>query len=145
MIFPSSNRGPVVSATVRNPKVDFKECLKIAKSYVHHQVDKPAELKDKEINAFSYYFDRATESGLIDPFVGGKITVEDFMTAAKATCDIANTDQPFMCLDLTFIAVLLQDGFGLDPKTTLNLYKQIDGHEISWALGAAFHILQNGL
>jgi len=25
------------------------------------------------------------------------------------------------------------------------LYKQVDGHEISWALGAAFHILQNGL
>jgi len=50
-----------------------------------------------------------------------------------------------MCLDLTYITVLLQQGFGLSPDKTLRLYKQVDGHEISWALGAAFHILQNGL
>jgi hypothetical protein len=30
-------------------------------------------------------------------------------------------------------------------KLIFQLYKQVDGHEISWALGAAFHILQNGL
>lgn len=100
-----------------------------------------------------------------------------------------------MCLDLTFIAVLLEEGYGLKPKTPLKvrflewviiwrilhftsfdifwrsvfwqttfwriklwfstrlylnylfnrfsfqLYKKIDGHEISWALGAAYNIL----
>lgn len=27
----------------------------------------------------------------------------------------------------------------------MQLYKKINGHELSWALGAAFNVLQNGL
>lgn len=34
-------------------------------------------------------------------------------------CQEANTDQPFMCLDLTFIWMLLEKGFGLRPDTTV--------------------------
>ncbi|XP_067011798.2 ectonucleoside triphosphate diphosphohydrolase 5 isoform X2 [Anabrus simplex] len=129
----------------KRPIVRFSECQKIVKDYVSSKVDKPAELKRKEINAFSYYFDRATEYGLIDPYLGGTVEVKNFRSAAVATCAVPNTEQPFMCLDLTFISVLLEDGFGLEPGTVLNLYKKIDNHEISWAMGAAFHILQNGL
>nr|CAD7424223.1 unnamed protein product [Timema monikensis] len=133
------------SEAEKRPIVRFTECTKIVKQYVGNRVDKPAELNLKEINAFSYYFDRATEYGLIDPFTGGVVSVKDFQKAAITTCDTPNTEQPFMCLDLTFISVLLQDGFGLKPDTKLNLFKKIDGHELSWALGAVFHILQNGL
>ncbi|KAK7863329.1 hypothetical protein R5R35_009685 [Gryllus longicercus] len=129
----------------KKPVVRFEECAKIIRNYVSNKVDKPKELNKKEINAFSYYFDRATEYGLIDPFKGGVVKIKQFHDAAVATCATPNTEQPFMCLDLTFISVLLQDGFGLNPQTSLNLFKKIDGHEISWALGAAFHILQNGL
>jgi len=68
-----------------------------------------------------------------------------FLKQAMEICDYPNTDQPFMCLDLTFIYVLLRDGFGLEPSTKLHLYKKINGHELSWALGAAFNVLQNGL
>lgn len=57
--------------------------------------------------------------GLIDPFKGGVIKVESFYKAAQNTCNYPNTDQPFMCLDLTFIYVLLHDGFGLDRDTQL--------------------------
>lgn len=32
-----------------------------------------------------------------------------------------NTDQPFECLDLTFISVLLKDGFGLGSEKKLNV------------------------
>jgi len=127
------------------PIVKFEECLKIVSSYVNNKVDKPKELNKKTIGAFSYYYDRATEYGLIDPFTGGIVSVGDFRDAANKTCATPNTEQPFMCLDLTYITVLLQQGFGLSPDKTLRLYKQVDGHEISWALGAAFHILQNGL
>ncbi|KAJ9596472.1 hypothetical protein L9F63_012511, partial [Diploptera punctata] len=126
------------------PVVRFKECHKIINDYVNQKVDKPKELNDKIISAFSYYYDRATDCCSY-PFTGGVVTVKDFITAANKTCDIPNADQPFMCLDLTFISVLLQNGFGLSPDKSLHLYKQVDGHEISWALGAAFHILQNGL
>lgn len=127
------------------PIVKFEECLKIISNYVNKKVDKPKELNQKTISAFSYYYDRATENSLIDPFTGGFATVRDFHNAANRTCETPNTEQPFMCLDLTFISVLLQQGFGLSLDKVLRLCKQVDGHEISWALGAAFHILQNGL
>ncbi|KAF4525598.1 hypothetical protein B566_EDAN015536, partial [Ephemera danica] len=112
----------------RRPIVNFTECEITVKSYVAHKVYKPKDLVHREINAFSYYFDRATEVGLIDPFAGGVVTVKQFFDTAEYVCGIPNADQPLMCLDLTFIS----------------LFKKIDGHEISWALGAAFHMLENG-
>ncbi|XP_011708265.1 PREDICTED: ectonucleoside triphosphate diphosphohydrolase 5 isoform X4 [Wasmannia auropunctata] len=127
------------------PIVRFAECLKIIEKYVGSLTEKPMGLKDHEVYAFSYYFDRATEVALIDPFLGGMVQVSSFLKQATETCDYPNTDQPFMCLDLTFIYVLLRDGFGLEPATKLHLYKKINGHELSWALGAAFNVLQNGL
>ncbi|XP_066600387.1 ectonucleoside triphosphate diphosphohydrolase 5 isoform X2 [Prorops nasuta] len=127
------------------PIVKFSECLKTIQQYVDTLSNKPVGLKDHEIYAFSYYFERATETGLIEPFHGGVVTLNDFLKQAKEACDYPNTDQPFMCLDLTFIYTLLHKGFGLESSTKLYLYKKITGHELSWALGAAFNILQNGL
>ncbi|XP_043252062.1 ectonucleoside triphosphate diphosphohydrolase 5 isoform X2 [Colletes gigas] len=128
------------------PIVNFSECLKIVEKYVGRiKKNKPVGLKDHEIFAFSYYFDRATEVGLVDPFKGGVIQVSAFLKQVKDACDYPNTDQPFVCLDLTFIYVLLHNGFDLEPTTKLYLYKRINGHELSWALGAAFSIIQNGL
>lgn len=49
----------------KRPIVNFTICSQLIKNYVAHKVDRPAELNNKEINAFSYYFDRATEFGLI--------------------------------------------------------------------------------
>ncbi|CAK9803176.1 Nucleoside diphosphate phosphatase ENTPD5 [Anthophora quadrimaculata] len=130
---------------VDRPIVNFSECLKIIEKYVSKIKTKPEGLKYHEIHAFSYYFERATEVGLIDPFFGGVIQVSAFLKQAMDACDYPNTDQPFICLDLTFIYVLLRDGFGLEPTTKIHLYKKINGHELSWALGAAFNIIQNGL
>ncbi|CAK9827919.1 Nucleoside diphosphate phosphatase ENTPD5 [Anthophora retusa] len=130
---------------VDRPIVNFSECLKIIEKYVGKIKTKPEGLKYHEIHAFSYYFERATEVGLIDPFFGGAIQVSAFLKQAMDACDYPNTDQPFICLDLTFIYVLLRDGFGLEPTTKIHLYKKINGHELSWALGAAFNIIQNGL
>ncbi|XP_011145148.1 ectonucleoside triphosphate diphosphohydrolase 5 isoform X2 [Harpegnathos saltator] len=127
------------------PVVRFSECSKIIEKYVDTLTDKPIGLKDHEVYAFSYYFDRATEVALIDPFLGGVVQLGAFLKQAMDTCDYPNTDQPFMCLDLTFIYILLRNGFGLESSTKLYLYKKINGHEVSWALGAAFNVLQNGL
>lgn len=63
---------------------------------------------------------------LIDPFLGGIVQLSSFLKQAMETCDYPNTDQPFMCLDLTFIYVLLKDGFGLEPSTKLHVSKDFD-------------------
>lgn len=43
------------------PIVRFAECLKIVERYVGTLTNKPVGLKDHEVYAFSYYFERATE------------------------------------------------------------------------------------
>lgn len=129
-------------STQENPVVDFEVCLDAVKSKVIPLVKpKPFTLKQHTIAAFSYYFERAIESGLIDPFAGGEITVEDYRKKAQEVCAIPNDEQPFMCFDLTFISVLLREGFGLNDGKKIKLYKKIDGHEISWALGCAYNVL----
>jgi hypothetical protein len=47
------------------PVVNYTECESLVIDYVAHKVYKPTGLSHREINAFSYYFDRATEAGLI--------------------------------------------------------------------------------
>ncbi|CAH1105013.1 unnamed protein product [Psylliodes chrysocephalus] len=124
------------------PIVSFSDCSKLISDYVRTKASPPEELPLKTIFAFSYYFDRATEVGLIDESTGGNVLLKDFKKAAEKVCHEANAEQAFMCLDLTFIWVLLNEGFGLKDTTQIFLHKKINGHEISWALGAAYDLLR---
>ncbi|XP_017834970.1 ectonucleoside triphosphate diphosphohydrolase 5 isoform X2 [Drosophila busckii] len=129
-------------STAEQPVVDFESCLELVKSKVMPLVKpKPFTLKQHAVAAFSYYFERAIESGLVDPTAGGETTVEAYRKKAQEICAIPNDEQPFMCFDLTFISVLLREGFGLNDSKKVKLYKKIDGHEISWALGCAYNVL----
>lgn len=56
-----------------------------------------------------------------DPFEGGETTVGDFISKTKEVCATANVDQPFMCLDLTYISILLKEGYGLDSKNKVKV------------------------
>ncbi|XP_025831533.1 ectonucleoside triphosphate diphosphohydrolase 5 isoform X2 [Agrilus planipennis] len=123
------------------PVVNFDWCSNELVEYVKSKAKIIAELPSKQINTFSYYYDRAVEIGLIDETTGGQITVSDFERAAKSVCSEANDSQPFMCLDLSFIWILLEKGFGLRSDTKLFIYKKVNGHEISWALGLAYSLL----
>ncbi|XP_060532260.1 ectonucleoside triphosphate diphosphohydrolase 5 [Cylas formicarius] len=127
------------------PIVNFTKCSNIISNYVRDISSKtkpPAELPSKVIFAFSYYYDKASAAGLIDFTKGGQVKVEDFKKTAEKTCKEANVDQPFICMDLTFIWILLEKGFGLSLDTKIYLYKKINGHEISWALGSAYDLLR---
>ncbi|XP_017858878.1 PREDICTED: ectonucleoside triphosphate diphosphohydrolase 5 isoform X1 [Drosophila arizonae] len=129
-------------SSAEQPVVDFEACLELVKSKVMPLVKpKPFTLKQHAVAAFSYYFERAIESGLVDPTAGGETTVEAYRKKAQEICAIPNDEQPFMCFDLTFISVLLREGFGLNDGKKIKLYKKIDGHEISWALGCAYNVL----
>ena len=41
----------------------------------------------------------------------------------------------------SFIAGLLHHGYRLAPQARLGVYKEIEGRQVSWALGAAFNML----
>lgn len=141
-----------------NPEVNYELCVdEVRKQVLPLLKPKPVKLQEHTINAFSYYYDRAIETGLVDPFNGGEVQISDFSKKAREVCATPNSDQPWMCLDLVYISVLLHEGFGLKPSTNirvrlhsnhkcyrnyfiyyLQLYKKIRGHEVSWALGCFF-------
>lgn len=54
-------------------------------------------------------------------FIGGAVTVDEIVSMAKAKCQEANVDQPFMCLDLVYISVLLRDLFSLPSTHKINV------------------------
>ena len=98
-------------------------------------------------SAFSYFYDRAVDAGLIKKGEMGLLSVQDYIDAASKACndDTAEADNnPFACVDLTFIAGLLHHGYHLAPQAKLGVYKEIDGRQVSWALGAAFNMLNLG-
>ncbi|XP_058471715.1 ectonucleoside triphosphate diphosphohydrolase 5-like [Solea solea] len=124
-------------------KLCYYEVMKVIKGKVHQ----PYEVKGSSIfYAFSYYFDRAVESGLIDPTRGGAIEVRDFKKRAKEVCNKMTKYRaisPFLCMDMTYITCLLKEGFGFKDNTVLQLAKKVNNVETSWALGATFDYFRN--
>ena len=98
--------------------------------------------------AFSYFYDRAVDAGLIRKGETGLLSVRDYLEAARAACDEAKGEKadlsPFACVDMSFIAGLLHHGYRLAPDAVLGVYKEIEGRQVSWALGAAFNMLNLG-
>ncbi|XP_028996492.1 ectonucleoside triphosphate diphosphohydrolase 5-like isoform X1 [Betta splendens] len=126
-------------------KLCYQEVLKVVKGIIHQ----PFELEDSNVfYAFSYYFDRAVEAGLIDGVQGGMLEVRDFKKRAKEVCNKMSKYlliSPFLCMDMTYITCLLKDGFGFKERTVLQLTKKVNNVEASWALGATldhFHHLK---
>lgn len=119
----------------------YEKCT-LAVQHVINQlaVHPPDELPIRKIAAFSYFYDRAVDSGILEKGESGVVEVQDFLDAAKRACD--NPQHPFLCVDVTFIANLLHHGYRLAANAKLGLYKIINGHETSWALGAAFSLLE---
>ncbi|GAB6024343.1 hypothetical protein CHUAL_009512 [Chamberlinius hualienensis] len=117
----------------------FKCREEMAKIIRENGVSPIVELKRRNLFAISYFYDRASDAQLIKFDTGGFTTVDNFCSSAGKACEVKvpNTTHPFDCIDLTYLCVLLEDGLGLQPQQIVNLKKKIDGHETSWALGAA--------
>merc|ERR1712106_863312 len=121
----------------------YEACMQEVKTVIDSLgVDQCEEVPTRKIAAFSYFHDRAVDAGLIFRGQSGVVTVQQFIDSAQAACTQPATDSPYLCVDLSFIAGLLHHGYRLQAQARLGLYKQINGHETSWALGAAFHMLE---
>uniref|UniRef100_A0AAQ4RNX6 nucleoside diphosphate phosphatase n=1 Tax=Gasterosteus aculeatus aculeatus TaxID=481459 RepID=A0AAQ4RNX6_GASAC len=124
-------------------KLCYQEVLKAVKGIIHQ----PYKLEDSNVfYAFSYYFDRAVDAGLIDGDHGGMLQVRDFKKRAKEVCNEMSKSTPtsaFLCMDMTYITCLLKDGFGFKESTVLKLTKKVNNVEASWALGAVLDHFHN--
>jgi len=123
----------------------YEACMQEVQAVIDSlSVDQCEEVPTRKIAAFSYFHDRAVDAGLISPGQSGVVTVQQFLDSAQAACSKPATDskEAFLCVDLSFISGLLHHGYRLKAQAKLGLYKQINGHETSWALGAAFDMLE---
>nr|XP_055177441.1 ectonucleoside triphosphate diphosphohydrolase 6 isoform X5 [Nyctereutes procyonoides]XP_055177443.1 ectonucleoside triphosphate diphosphohydrolase 6 isoform X5 [Nyctereutes procyonoides] len=120
-------------------------CASRISEILQNKVHRTEEVKDVDFYAFSYYYDLAANVGLIDVEKGGSLVVGDFDIAAKYVCRTAETrpqGNPFLCMDLTYISLLLQE-FGFPENKVLKLTRKINNVETSWALGAIFHYIDS--
>ncbi|XP_078515994.1 nucleoside diphosphate phosphatase ENTPD5 [Lissotriton helveticus] len=123
-------------------KACYAEVLKIVQGKLHQ----PEEIQGRSFYAFSYYYDRAVDTNLIDYETGGALEVRDFKRKAKEVCnhmDRYTSHSPFLCMDLCYITALLKEGFGFKDSTVLQLTKKVNNVETSWTLGATFHLMQS--
>ncbi|XP_060687707.1 ectonucleoside triphosphate diphosphohydrolase 6 isoform X2 [Hemiscyllium ocellatum] len=123
----------------------YDSCYARVEKILYRKVHKPEEVGSLSFYAFSYYYDRAVDVGLIDEVKGGTLKVEDYGKAARHVCqsmESESTDKPFLCMDLVYITVLLEE-LGFQKDAVLKLARKINGVESSWALGATFHYIDS--
>ncbi|CAH2328899.1 Ectonucleoside triphosphate diphosphohydrolase 5 [Pelobates cultripes] len=119
----------------------YSEVLPVVKGKVH----RVAEILNTQFYAFSYFYDRAAECDLIDYMEGGTVKVRDFARKAEEVCENMarfSSLSPFLCMDLTYISALLQEGLGFEDQTPVLLRKKMHHVEISWTLGAILQVLR---
>ncbi|XP_043693410.1 probable apyrase 1 [Telopea speciosissima] len=111
----------------------------------------------KNLFVASFFFDRASEAGFVDPNLPvAKVRPVDFKEAAKRACEtrledakstyphIEEENLPYLCMDLVYQFTLLVDGFALDPWQEITLVKKVEyGNaqvEAAWPLGSAIEV-----
>ncbi|KAM7409189.1 hypothetical protein PAMA_002743 [Pampus argenteus] len=123
----------------------YEACLNKVEKLLYKKVVKVSEAANIDFYAFSYYYDRAIDLGVIDENQEGTIKVSDYIDAAKRVCGGPSTNPlqgPFLCLDLVYISVLLQE-LGFPSNKQFKLARTINQVETSWALGATFHYIES--
>ncbi|CAD5232731.1 unnamed protein product [Bursaphelenchus xylophilus] len=129
----------------------FQSCQNLADQYVKKTNVRPVAnlIKNRDIYVFAYFFDRAEQAGLTSGAdqKGQWIKVGDYKKAAEKFCKMDQNEwgkehwRPFQCMDLSYIYSLLTTGYGLTDETKIHVSKKIKSMEVSWALGAGFHLL----
>ena len=90
--------------------------------------------------------EKSIERGLTLPdSAGGNVKMRSFLDSLKHACKVPNTEQPFACLDLMFLATLVDQLLGFKQGSVLHSASNVNGMTADWPIAAAFHVYQNGL
>ena len=77
------------------------------------------DLKKRKIYIRGKLFIKCAERGLTDPFKGGNVKLKTFMDSLKHACKVPNTDQPYACVDMMVVGVVLDKVLGLHQSSLL--------------------------
>ncbi|XP_029691687.1 ectonucleoside triphosphate diphosphohydrolase 6 [Takifugu rubripes] len=132
--------------TVRGQKAGeplYEACVTRVEKFLYKKLLKVSEAADADFFSLSYFYDRVVDLALLGEGDEGTVHVSDYVNAAKRVCSglsVSPQQSPFLCLDLVYISVLLQElGFSTDKQ--FKLAKTMNHVGLSWSLGAAFHHL----
>lgn len=122
----------------------YQACHALVRRYVLATLDwEPAQAPRGTVAAMSYFYEVAADAGIIDVMKGGTVSVSSYRTSAVRACSAANVEQPWACLDLVYMVALLQDAYKIKDNEPISLFKKVNGHEVSWALGLAYTHVMN--
>uniref|UniRef100_UPI00358FFDBF ectonucleoside triphosphate diphosphohydrolase 6-like isoform X2 n=1 Tax=Myxine glutinosa TaxID=7769 RepID=UPI00358FFDBF len=120
----------------------YTACFESMKELVERRTHRTMAAPHVHFYAFSYYFDRAMDTSMIESEAGRNVSIWEFNEKAKETCSQKYPRHPFLCMDLTYIAALLMHGFNFASDTIIQIVKKVNSVETGWALGAALRHLQ---
>jgi len=95
-----------------------------------------------DLYAFSFFYDRTT---VFD--IGLNPEIEEIAELARTVCrhkheyESITAEDPYFCLDLTYLYTLLSFGYAIHPGEKILLAKKIDEVEMGWCLGATIQML----
>ncbi|GBP17630.1 Nucleoside-diphosphatase uda-1 [Eumeta japonica] len=143
-----ANKNYIISGAPRpasqKKDVTYEKCHALVTRYVLATLDwRPTSPPRGNVAAMSYFYDVAADAGIIDVMRGGSVSVAQYRAAAVAACSAHNVEQPWACVDLVYAVTLLQDAYKIDDNKPVSLYKKVNGHEVSWALGLAYTTVTN--
>ncbi|CAG9791627.1 unnamed protein product [Diatraea saccharalis] len=122
----------------------FTLCHGAALRYLRAAMRPPPPPRGR-VAAMSYYYDVAADAGIIDVMKGGTVSLSQYRSAAVRACSASNVEQPWACIDLVYVLTLLHDGYNMSDNDPVSLFKKVNGHEVSWALGLAYTTVMNRL
>ncbi|XP_045539258.1 ectonucleoside triphosphate diphosphohydrolase 5 [Papilio machaon] len=144
-----AGRRHLVSGAPRPPgmkrEAAYARCHALVRAHTLRTLGAPPPRAPPAAAAMSYFYDVAADAGLIDVMSGGRVSVAQYRAAAVRACSAANVDQPWACLDLAFVTALLHDAYGIRDDDHVSLFKKVNGHEVSWALGLAYTTVRDRL
>ncbi|XP_046963662.1 nucleoside diphosphate phosphatase ENTPD5 isoform X2 [Vanessa cardui] len=143
-----ANKQYVISGAARadgaKREAVLARCQGAARRYVARTAGAaPAPAPRGAVAAMSYFYDVAADAGLIDVMRGGAVSAAQYRAAALRACSASNVEQPWACVDLVYVHTLLLEVFKIRDTEPISLFKKVNGHEVSWALGLAYTSIMN--
>lgn len=149
--------GPFAGKKINRPVANYDYCHNVFNTYIS-QILNETNVGDKNEDAIALAFvqqrpvfmegmlrEKCIERGLSLPYLGGDVKMRAFLDSLKHACKVPNTEQPFACIDLMFLATLLDKMLGLKQGSFLRSTSLVNAMTAEWPLAAAFYVYQNGL
>ncbi|KAK6625660.1 hypothetical protein RUM43_005959 [Polyplax serrata] len=118
-------------------RVDVEKCESVVRQVIQQLPDVPS-LTGREIYGLNDYYRNFVIAGQINRMEDGYMYMEDIYDVVKVTCRQSNFKVDYLCMDLMYIVVLLQDNYGLQPRDKIYLRDTIKNCDVQKTLGIAY-------